>query len=45
MGVKVREIAPDFRKAHVQLRMRLLNRNYVGTHSAGPNSSRPMPWT
>ncbi len=35
MGVKVREIAPDFRRATVELRMRLLNRNYVGTHFGG----------
>jgi acyl-coenzyme A thioesterase PaaI-like protein len=35
MGVKVREIAPDFRHATVELRMRLLNRNYVGTHFGG----------
>jgi len=34
-GVKVREIAPDFRRARVELRMRLLNRNYVGTHFGG----------
>lgn len=35
MGVKVRSIAPDFRHAVVELRMRLLNRNYVGTHFGG----------
>jgi len=35
MGVKVREISPDFRHAIVELRMRLLNRNYVGTHFGG----------
>ena len=35
MGVRVREIAPDFRSATVELRMRLLNRNYVGTHFGG----------
>ena len=35
VGVKVREIAPDFRRARVELRMRLLNRNYVGTHFGG----------
>jgi len=34
-GVRVREIAPDFRSATVELRMRLLNRNYVGTHFGG----------
>jgi acyl-coenzyme A thioesterase PaaI-like protein len=35
MGVRVREIAPDFRSVTVELRMRLLNRNYVGTHFGG----------
>ncbi|HSN21742.1 MAG TPA: DUF4442 domain-containing protein [Usitatibacter sp.] len=34
-GIYVREIAPDFRSATVELRMRLLNRNYVGTHFGG----------
>ena len=34
-GVKVREIAPDFRRVRVELRMKLLNRNYVGTHFGG----------
>ena len=34
-GIRVREIAPDFRIATVELRMRLLNRNYVGTHFGG----------
>ena len=34
-GIRVRDIAPDFRSASVELRMRLLNRNYVGTHFGG----------
>lgn len=34
-GIRVREIAPDFRLVTVELRMRLLNRNYVGTHFGG----------
>ena len=34
-GIRVREIAPDFRSATVELRMRLLNRNFVGTHFGG----------
>ena len=34
-GIRVREIAPDFRSASVELRMRLLNRNFVGTHFGG----------
>ncbi len=37
-GIRVREIAPDFRTATVELRMRLLNRNYVGTHLAARSS-------
>jgi acyl-coenzyme A thioesterase PaaI-like protein len=34
-GIRVREISPDFRSATVELRMKLLNRNYVGTHFGG----------
>ena len=34
-GIRVRELAPDFRSATVELRMRLFNRNYVGTHFGG----------
>jgi acyl-coenzyme A thioesterase PaaI-like protein len=34
-GIRVREITPDFRNATVELRMRLFNRNYVGTHFGG----------
>ena len=34
-GIRVREIAPDFRSVTVELRMKLLNRNYVGTHFGG----------
>ncbi|RDZ29054.1 DUF4442 domain-containing protein [Lysobacter silvisoli] len=34
-GVRVREIAADYRRAHVELRMRPWNRNYVGTHFGG----------
>jgi acyl-coenzyme A thioesterase PaaI-like protein len=34
-GIRVRHIAPDFRSATVELRMRLFNRNYVGTHFGG----------
>jgi acyl-coenzyme A thioesterase PaaI-like protein len=34
-GIHVREIAPDFRRVTVELRMRLMNRNYVGTHFGG----------
>src|SRR5258705_4322458 len=34
-GIRVREIAPDFSHCTVELRMGLLNRNYVGTHFGG----------
>jgi acyl-coenzyme A thioesterase PaaI-like protein len=34
-GIRVREIAPDWRRVSVELRMRMLNRNYVGTHFGG----------
>jgi acyl-coenzyme A thioesterase PaaI-like protein len=35
MGIRVREIAPDFRRVVVELRPRLLNRNWVGSHFGG----------
>jgi len=35
MGIRVREIAPDFRKVVVELRQHMLNRNFVGTHFGG----------
>ncbi|HEX5130165.1 MAG TPA: DUF4442 domain-containing protein [Usitatibacter sp.] len=34
-GIRVREIAPDFRSVTVELRPRLFNRNWVGTHFGG----------
>ena len=34
-GIRVREIGPDFRSVTVELRAKLLNRNYVGTHFGG----------
>ncbi|HUP30757.1 MAG TPA: DUF4442 domain-containing protein, partial [Usitatibacter sp.] len=34
-GIRVREISPDFRTATVELRTKLFNRNYVGTHFGG----------
>ena len=34
-GIRVTEIAPDFTAVTVELRMKLLNRNYVGTHFGG----------
>jgi len=44
MGIRVREIAPDFRHATVELRMKLLNRNYVGTHFGGSLFAMADPW-
>ena len=34
-GIRVREIAPDFRTATVELRAGLFNKNYVGSHFGG----------
>jgi acyl-coenzyme A thioesterase PaaI-like protein len=35
MGAHVARIAEDFSEAEVELRMKLLNRNFVGTHFGG----------
>jgi acyl-coenzyme A thioesterase PaaI-like protein len=35
MGIRVREIAPDFRRVVVELRQKTFNRNWVGTHFGG----------
>ena len=43
-GIRVREIAPDFSAAVVELRMKLLNRNYVGTHFGGSLFSMTDPF-
>jgi acyl-coenzyme A thioesterase PaaI-like protein len=34
-GIRVRQIAPDFREVTVEMPLRLYNRNYVGTHFGG----------
>ena len=34
-GIHVAELAPDWSRARVELRMRPWNRNYVGTHFGG----------
>lgn len=44
MGIRVRELSPDFTHATVELRMRLLNRNYVGTHFGGSLFAMADPW-
>jgi acyl-coenzyme A thioesterase PaaI-like protein len=43
-GIRVREIAPDFSRCTVELRMGLLNRNYVGTHFGGSLFSMTDPF-
>jgi acyl-coenzyme A thioesterase PaaI-like protein len=35
MGIRVREIAPDFRRVVVELSEKTFNRNWVGTHFGG----------
>ena len=44
MGIRVRELSPDFTHAVVELRMRLLNRTYVGTHFGGSLFAMADPW-
>ena len=44
MGIRVAEIAPDYRKVRVQLKMQLLNRNFVGTHFGGSMFAMADPW-
>jgi acyl-coenzyme A thioesterase PaaI-like protein len=34
-GIRVKRIAPDWREVTVELKLGLLNRNYVGTHFGG----------
>ncbi|MGZ8994377.1 MAG: DUF4442 domain-containing protein, partial [Burkholderiaceae bacterium] len=34
-GIRVRHIAPDFRSVTVDMRLRLSNRNHIGTHFGG----------
>ena len=44
MGIRVAEIAPDYRKVRVQLKTKLLNRNFVGTHFGGSMFAMADPW-
>ncbi len=44
MGVRVKEIDPAFRHATVELRTKLFNRNYVGTHFGGSLFAMADPW-
>lgn len=43
-GIKVTHIANDFSRLRVELRMRMLNRNYVGTHFGGSLFSMTDPF-
>jgi acyl-coenzyme A thioesterase PaaI-like protein len=43
-GIHVVAIAPDYRQAAVELRMRPWNRNYVGTHFGGSLFSMTDPF-
>jgi len=43
-GVRVRSIAPDFREVRVEMRLRLGNRNYFGTHFGGSLYSMTDPF-
>ena len=44
MGIHVRELSPEFTHAVVDLRMRVLNRNYVGSHFGGSLFAMADPW-
>ena len=43
-GVRVRYIAPDFRRVTVEMPLRWFNRNYVGTHFGGSLYSMVDPF-
>ena len=43
-GIRVREISADFRSVTVELRAKLLNRNWVGTHFGGSLFSMTDPF-
>jgi acyl-coenzyme A thioesterase PaaI-like protein len=43
-GIHVTEIAPDYRRVTVRLRLGLLNRNYFGTHYGGSLFSMTDPF-
>jgi len=43
-GIKVTHIAEDFSRLRVELRMKMLNRNYVGTHFGGSLFSMTDPF-
>lgn len=43
-GIRVTHIGPDWREVRVELRQRLLNRNYVGVHFGGSIFSMTDPF-
>lgn len=43
-GIKVTYLAADYREAHVTLKLRWYNRNYVGTQYGGSLISMTDPW-
>jgi len=43
-GIRVRRISPDWREIDVELRMGLLNRNYMGSHFGGSLFSMTDPF-
>lgn len=43
-GVRVRSIAPDFKRVEVEMPLRWYNRNYVGTHFGGSLYSMTDPF-
>jgi acyl-coenzyme A thioesterase PaaI-like protein len=43
-GIRVTDVAPDFRRIDVRMAMRPWNRNYVGTHFGGSLFAMADPW-
>lgn len=43
-GIKVKNVAPDFKSLDVEVKMRFWNRNYVGSHYGGTIYSMTDPW-
>lgn len=43
-GIRVREIAEDYRHVVVEMKLRFYNRNYVGTHFGGSLSAMTDPF-